>query len=264
MTITAVLAIVAAHADETLTFQAAGKTVATFSKDALRKKIAPRTTTFFDPLYGKKKTYECLPIKEVMALAYGPDWRKSELTEVVMTALDGYASVADAAKLSEDGGCLALGDKEYPNWEPVERKASNPAPFYLSWSGENQTTKNDYPWPYQMQSINLVKFADRFPEVMPKGAAPDSPAYRGFVVFKNQCLRCHAINRQGGKIGPDLNAPQSVTAYHPKEFITAYIRQPSKFRYTEMPDHTHLSDADLENLYQYFLLKSRQPEKLGF
>ena len=28
-----------------------------------------------------------------------------------------------------------------------------------------------------------------------------------------------------------------------------------------MPDHAHLGDAELEDLYQYFKLKSGQPEK---
>ncbi len=37
-----------------------------------------------------------------------------------------------------------------------------------------------------------------------------------------------------------------------EEMIKAFIRQPSKFRYTQMPDHPDLSDQDLDNLYSYF------------
>jgi len=60
------------------------------------------------------------------------------------------------------------------------------------------------------------------------------------------------MDKQGGKIGPDLNAPQSITAYRSKHMILEMIKHASKYRYTEMPDHTDLSDQDLENLYLYF------------
>ncbi|HVE13577.1 MAG TPA: cytochrome c [Elusimicrobiota bacterium] len=250
-----------AAGEDSLTFTKSGKPVARFTKDELRAKLPAKKQTFFDPHYGKVKSYDCLPIKDVMRLAYGRGWEKSAQSEAVLTAADGYASVSSAAKLAEDGGCLAVADAEFPDWEPVGRKKVNPGPYYLSWTGERQSTENAYPWPWQLVSINLVRFEDRYPEVVPRGAAPDSPAHRGFLKFKALCMRCHSINQEGGKIGPDLNAPQSITAYRPKEMIKAFIRQPSKFRYTEMPDHPQLTDEDLENLYQYFLFKSKQPEK---
>ena len=92
-------------------------------------------------------------------------------------------------------------------------------------------------------------------------AAPGSSAARGFAIFKGRCLRCHAINQQGGKVGPDLNAPQSVTSYRTKAWITGYVRQPSKYRYTAMPDHLDLRSSDLDDIYDYLVLKRGQPEK---
>ena len=35
--------------------------------------------------------------------------------------------------------------------------------------------------------------------------------------------------------------------------IKAYIRAPSQYRYTHMPDRRDLSDRDLDSLYRYFL-----------
>lgn len=124
--------------------------------------------------------------------------------------------------------------------------------------GPDQSTENDYPWPYQLKSIALIRFEDRYPEVVPAGAAADSPAMRGFDLFKAHCVRCHSINQQGGRIGPDLNAPKSIVSYRPKKMIKAYIRKPSDFRYTDMPDQLFLTDAGLEDLYQYFVFKSKQ------
>jgi len=100
--------------------------------------------------------------------------------------------------------------------------------------------------------VNLLRFEDQYPAVMPTGAGAGTPAQLGFEMFRSRCLRCHAMNQQGGKIGPDLNAPQSIVAYRSEEMIKAFIRQPSKFRYTQMPDHPDLSDQDLDNLYRYF------------
>jgi mono/diheme cytochrome c family protein len=83
------------------------------------------------------------------------------------------------------------------------------------------------------------------------------------MVFKGQCIRCHAMNQQGGKIGPDLNAPKSVAEYRSPEWLKDFIRQPSKWRYSGMPDHAHLTDADLDDLVEYFwhMAKHRPKQK---
>ena len=63
---------------------------------------------------------------------------------------------------------------------------------------------------------------------------------------------CHSINRKGGKIGPDLNAPRSIVSYRSASMIKEFIKNPSKYRHTLMPDHPDLSEQDLDNLISYF------------
>jgi hypothetical protein len=65
------------------------------------------------------------------------------------------------------------------------------------------------------------------------------------------------MSRQGGKVGPDLNAPQSIVSYRSQNMIREFIRNPSKYRYTHMPDHTDLDDQVLDELLAYFWLMSR-------
>lgn len=250
--------------ESSLKFQRSGKPVVELTEAQISAKVPPKTVKFFDPHAGKQKSYRCWPIKPVMDLAYGAGWEKGELSEAALTAQDGYASQAAAGKLAEDGGCLAFADADVPGWEPMGRKGSNPGPFYLVWTGAAQSAENQYPWPWQLASINLIKFEDRYPEVVPAGARAGSAAARGYLLFRGRCMRCHAINQQGGRVGPDLNAPQSVTSYRNRAWFRSYVRQPSKYRYTEMPDHLDLKESDLDDLWDYLRLKATQPEKKTF
>ena len=60
------------------------------------------------------------------------------------------------------------------------------------------------------------------------------------------------MNREGGRVGPELNVPQSIVEYRETEQLKAYIREPTRFRYTAMPAHPGLSDQDLDDLVAYF------------
>ena len=93
---------------------------------------------------------------------------------------------------------------------------------------------------------------------MAAGSADGSPARAGFEIFRRECISCHAINGEGGRVGPELNVPRSIVEYRPAEQIKAYIRDPQSFRYTTMPPHPHLTDTDLEALVAYFRTKSTQ------
>lgn len=258
------LACAARASEPVLVFKVSTRTVAEMTASQMQRRVGSYRLSLKDADYGKTKSYECLPMKALAASVFGSSLEDGVHTEAVFQAFDGYASVTRTARLEEEGGCLAFRDLDYPEWEPVGRKRVDPGPFYLVWGKPGQSAEKGYPWPYQLATISLVKFDERYPEVVPAGAQPGSPAMKGFELFQARCFRCHSINQEGGKIGPDLNAPQSVTSYRTKKWIKSYVRQPSRYRYTEMPDHLDLSDEDLEDLYQYFRWKARQPEKAAF
>lgn len=244
-------ACVASDAGPSLSFARAGVEVKTLSLAQMKAAVPVSELAFFDTEYGKPKRYRGLALARVLELAFGPGWQGQDYTEMIFSALDGYASVSTLEKLSESGGYIVFEDRDYPDWEPVGRSQANPAPFYLVWTGPGQSTQHGYPWPWQLAKIELVRFQDRYPQVYPSGVDKASAAYAGFLTFKERCMRCHAMNQQGGKVGPDLNAPQSVIEYRSPMMLKAFIRQPSRFRYSHMPDHTDLTDADLDNLLDY-------------
>jgi mono/diheme cytochrome c family protein len=181
--------------------------------------------------------------------------------EVLLRALDGYTRATDGAVLAEPGGYLAFADADRKDggFDPIDYRQADPAPFYLVWKGAGEKDVVRYPWPYQLAEIEVVRVEDRFPNAVPRDAAPDSLARRGFDVFRRSCLQCHAINGEGGRVGPELNVPQSIVSYRPEAQLRAFIRDPQQFRYTQMPANPHLTDADLDALLAYFRHMSAHP-----
>ncbi len=51
---------------------------------------------------------------------------------------------------------------------------------------------------------------------------------------------------------PTRTPPQSIVAYRSQNMIREFSRNPSKYRYTNMPDHRDLDDGALDDLLAYF------------
>ncbi|WP_064609076.1 c-type cytochrome [Photobacterium sp. J15] len=234
-----------------LVFSQDGEVLKTVTLDEMKKQLSTHQVDIYDPQYGKDKRYIGFALHDVMAFAYGNSWESRLTTDVNFIALDGYQALSTMDKLMEQGGYIVFRDVDTPEWEQIGHNQSNPGPFYLVWKGDKQTPKQAYPWPYQLAAINTVEFQNRYPAVYPTGVKKNSNVFNGFKIFKARCLKCHALDQLGGKVGPDLNAPMNILAYRDSEILREYIRQPSKFRYTQMPDHTDLSSEQVERILEY-------------
>jgi mono/diheme cytochrome c family protein len=202
----------------------------------------------FDPYYQRDKRFWAVPLAPVLKEGFaGVDLAGSDL---VLHAEDGYAVPLEGGRLLDGTAYLALGDADHPaSWDPIGPRRSDPLAFYLVWKGPDRTDLERYPRPWGLVRVERARFEQLYPHLVPPGG--DETVRRGLQLFRRDCVRCHAINREGGRIGPDLNVPRSIVEYRPAEQIRAYIRDPMTFRYGAMPAHPHLTEADLDALVAY-------------
>lgn len=214
-----------------------------------------------DPYHGRRMRYVGVALGCVLDLGFSEIGGARALASegLLLRALDGYTRPVSGRKLLEPGGILAYGEPDRmamgastSRFTPIDRRQVDPAPFYLVWTGGEQSDPHDLPWPYQLATIEIAPFQSAFPHTVPTGLDAQDPGWAGYSLFQEACASCHAINGEGGTIGPDLNVPRSIVEYRPLAQIRAYVRNPEAFRYTSMPAHPGLSEADLDALVAYF------------
>jgi mono/diheme cytochrome c family protein len=241
-----------ARDDAKLAFANEGKELRTVAISELTRDVPVETFTAFDPYYNKKKTYRALPLRPVLERGFAGVAGPLEQHDYVLRARDGFTVPLSGVRLLEPGAYIAIADVEVPAWEPIGPQQANPGPFYLVWRGEKQQDLETHPRPWQLATIEIARFDATFPHTVPTGEPAGSPAMRGLATFRAQCIHCHAINREGGRVGPDLNVPQSIVEYRPEAQIRAYIKDPATFRFGNMPAHPTMTDAQLDELLAYF------------
>jgi mono/diheme cytochrome c family protein len=199
----------------------------------------------------KKKIYHGFALLDVLKLAGLKDDGQGD--EIVFTAKDGYVPSVSFAMVRGHRAFLTFRESGKSGFEDVAQGKAmvSPAPYYVVWD-EGSKLAESVPWPYQLVKIELVNFHQKYNRMYPDGVKKDSSVMKGFVVFKNQCVRCHSVNLQGGELGPELNAPQNVAEYWAKDTLKHFIRDASSFRYkTKMPPFPHLKDQELDEILDY-------------
>ncbi len=250
----------ASDSGATLTFVRDGKTVATLTRAELLASIAPETVEGFDPYYGKTKRFRALRLSRVLERGFGSA-QGLDKEEFVLRARDGYAVPMRGSLVEEDGAFVAIEDLDVAGWEPIGPQHANPGPFYLIWSKPEQTNLDSHPRPWELEKIEIAHFDAIYPHTSP-GEGASAQVRRGYDLFRDRCIKCHAINREGGHVGPDLNVPQNITEYRPEDQIRAYIKNPQAFRYGNMPAHPDMKDDELDAIVAYLrAMKDRKHDE---
>jgi cytochrome c2 len=204
-----------------------------------------------DPVYHKTKTYNALLLKEVLEKFSSMKSLNAADIKVVFECEDGYKPEMPLEKLLSAKAFLALSDVDAPKgreWEQIfkdghEMKAE---PFYVVYEGISPKDI-DYKWPYNLVKIHFAPLHENDAALKPK----DESAMAGYELFKNRCQTCHAINKIGGKMGPELNFPKSVTEYWKTEDLKAFIQNPASYRNDVKMPTLGIKPAEANEIVKY-------------
>jgi mono/diheme cytochrome c family protein len=236
----------------------------TFTLDELRRAIPADTANVaHDPAHeGRAKRYAGFPLERLLALAGA---RPGPNEVLYFVASDGYrATMSEPVSDPRVKGIVAFADLDAAGgWEPVKHGAQSisPGPFFLVW--ESRTAGDSAalarPWPYQLARIEVMDPRRKFDRLYPTGVPDDDPVARGFRAFVveshggDQCVACHALNRQGGSVGPELNVPRNITEYRDEATLAAFIWNSRSFRAgSAMPVYQgRLTDREIADILAY-------------
>jgi cytochrome c2 len=230
----------------------------------------PTRVRVFEPYEGREVEFDALPFAPLLDAIYGTDWRSEE--ELLFTCSDGYQPTVPVQRALMYDAWLAFARLDQPDFsiqklESGSRKRIDLSPFYLVWDNltdDSLRRDGDYGWPYQLVGIDLVRTRDRFPRTAPPGDAP-AEALAGYRAFRVHCSRCHAINGQGGSIGPELNSLASPVEIRDADWLRRWIDDPSRLLPTaRMPRlNPQLADREqtIEDLLAY--LRAMSARKLA-
>ncbi len=227
-----------------LSFQDKGKPVGTLERAELEKKAPSRELEVWEPHEKKTVKYKGYDMQQLLTAVYGESWKKQE--EILFTCSDGYQPSLPIERFLRQPALLAYervgsSDFELTNTLQGDEKIKA-GPYYLVWDNAKdpeKEIKGAHGWPYQVEKVDLVKFADRFPQMSPP-AGSRAKVVAGFTAFRDNCANCHSVNGDGGLKGIELNYPVSVTEYFKRKWLLQWILDPTKMRLkTAMPALNH-------------------------
>ncbi len=208
-----------------------------------------------DPVYKRKQRYQGLWLRDVLKDLRLGGHPESDVY-VRFRCKDGYLPLMPLSLAKQGRGLIAIRDANAPrgeDWQPLPGSGtpSTPAPSYLVWLSPPGDPEK-YPWPYQMVAIELISSSDALAGLDPDGPKP------GYELFVAHCLKCHSINGVGGRLGPELNSPCSVTEYWNPRLLSRFIANAGSIRSaTRMPNFDSLPEKDIRELIEYLQSMAR-------
>lgn len=210
-------------------------------QEALLRKNKPLEITVKEPHDGSRRTYVAFAGRDILTQVLGHGWQSAD--EVLFKCADGYVSSIPVQRFLEHKAFLAYRLKANNVFSVTNKLQGNEeinlGPYYLIWDNLNDQAVLDdgatY-WPYQIVSIESVKFSMQFPKIIPP-LSSGADVKHGFLMYRKHCMSCHSINGEGGGVSHiDLNTPVNVTEYFKEPWLEKWIANPVAMRpKTTMP-----------------------------
>ncbi|MFK7978452.1 MAG: c-type cytochrome [Saprospiraceae bacterium] len=209
----------------------------------------------FDPVFKRVKKYEAIPLKPYLEKLIITSNLDTANTEIIFLCKDGYNPSMALSKVLQNEPYLAIRDLEAladKNWMDTLQGKWNP--FYLIWTNYSQGDKG-YTWPYGLKYLQF-----KTSEAAYKAAFPlDEQKVAGFELYKEKCMKCHAMNMVGGVMGPEMNVPKNITEYWQIADIKAFVKNPYGYRYnSKMSPVVDLKETDLDKIMDYIIYMKGQ------
>ncbi|GAB4437480.1 MAG: cytochrome c [Turneriella sp.] len=235
-----------------------GKKLVSLSE--LRLSAGDREVEVEDHYLKRRVSYRALPLASLLR-AWAP---AGPYDEILFHCADGYEARASRVDLEQgrlDSFFLAYGEggERFRSRILQGKEQVSPEPFYaVSTDPQGYATLS---WPYEVVGVEFIRFAEKYPGLLPDAVAQNPVTRAGFDLFRKECLRCHSLNLMGGEIGPELNVPRNITEYRDSAYLRAFIRNASAFRArSKMPPFTDLSETELESILYYLVrMKMHKP-----
>lgn len=241
-----------------LVFDFEGKT-SSLTLDELVARVPPREIEVDDPYYRTKKHYRAMPLVAVLERGFGKPADELRRAHFVLEAKDGYQTEVSGDRLIAPEVFVAIADLDAGAWQPIGPRGADPGPLYVVWTGAGHGNTDIYPHPWALGRILAQKAPPDLGLTVPRGGfGNDALAAEGHGLFVRRCLHCHSVQKQGGKLGPDLDAPRNVLDYRKERDVRAYISNPESFRYSAMLPNPDLDEHALDSLIAYLRALERQ------
>ncbi|WP_165759081.1 c-type cytochrome [Niastella yeongjuensis] len=209
-----------------------------------------KVTVAYDPYFKTPKKYLGFSLRQLLEATWKASKFDTANAMVIFECKDGYNPVMDLSKIyGPVNGYIAFKDLDQPednDWP--DSLSQHFSPYYLVW---DQAQKDDQSlfWPYGLTTIRLIPKKEKDRLIVPDSS---NPAYSGYLTFKDNCIKCHSINKIGGSFGPEFNLPKNITEYRDEQQIISFAKAPSSYRYnSRMPAITNLSDQEFEKIILY-------------
>lgn len=178
---------------------------------------------------------------------------------LVFDCSDGYKPVMDYSKLNSTAkGYIVYKDLDLGNEiMPADSPHKKFEPYYLVWDDVKKEDES-FIWPFGINSIRLIPMDVEYKAIYPY----DEPTLiAGFNLFRNNCMKCHSLNKVGGSMAPEFNIPRNITEYWKEETIISFAKNPGAYRYnSRMPQMDKITDAEFKQIVAY--LKYMKQHKL--
>ncbi len=228
----ALFALTARGDEAALAFKSHGADVATRDLAALTALAPAQTIRVFEPYEAQEVAFRAVRFDRVLDAVYGERWRREQ--EILFTCRDGYQPTVPVARVVEHAAWLAFAREGSAAFAIHKRESGRVqdvalGPFYLIWENTADAqvrAEGDYAWPYQLVGVDLIRSRERFPHMAPRADAP-AQVQEGFAAFRVHCSRCHALNGDGGEIGPELNRRPNPAGRRDAAWLQRWIDDPS-------------------------------------